>query len=169
MWRACVLLTHLTVFGPLTTLSAADNIFQSDGGRGCFQAILEESGWSLRGTHERAAFLVGREDGSIACIQWPHSHSYLSESFYGQVPRGTLGIAHTHPVDYPLPSQQDKDQATRLGIPIYVITIREIYRADPGTDRVATVAFARRWISERAAPYVRSCGDSRCPPSAAGE
>jgi hypothetical protein len=122
-----------------------DPIFDDIVGRMCFRDLLRDSGWSLNGPWERAAFVIQQSDGSIACQGWPSKHSYLTESFNGLVPLHTIAIVHTHPVDFPRPSQHDKDEATRLGIPIYVLTIRGVYKAVPGVRNAAILANEQTW------------------------
>ena len=79
---------------------------------------------------------------------WPSKHSYLAETFRGVVPAHTIAIVHTHPVQYPRPSEQDKLEATRLGIPIYVLTIRGIYKAIPRVSDVATLTEQQAWLRQ---------------------
>ncbi len=152
MRRACVLLHLLLLAAPAM---AADTIFESDSGRGCFSRILKDSGWGLLGPFEHAAFIVERVDGSFDCVKWPHVHSYLGESYHGVVPPGTVAIAHTHPVEFRYPSIQDKEEATRIGLPIYVLTILGVYRTDPQKNNVAELALGRRWMKQRPQPPVR--------------
>jgi hypothetical protein len=148
--RVLIHLLLLIAAAPFAASAATDpdDIFLSTAGRTCFRNILRESSWGLAGPNERAAFIVEQSDGSFTCEEWPSRHSYLSESFYGAIPAHAVAIAHTHPVQYPKPSLQDKKEATRLGMPIYVITIRGVYKALPGNDRVATIAEHQNWIRQ---------------------
>ena len=125
-----------------------DAIFDNVIGKMCFRDLLRDSGWSLNGPWERAAFVIQNPDGSIQCQLWPAKHSYLAESFNGLVPEHTIAIVHTHPVDYPRPSEQDKQEATRLGMPIYVLTIQGVYKAIPSVDVVTTVTKHQAWIRQ---------------------
>jgi hypothetical protein len=125
-----------------------DVIFDNVVGKMCFRDLLRDSGWSLNGPWERAAFVIQQSDGSIACQCWPSRHSYLTESFNGLIPENTIAIVHTHPVEFPKPSQKDKDEATRLGIPIYVLTIRGVYKAVPGVRNTATVLEHQAWYRQ---------------------
>jgi len=150
MRRASVLV-HLALvmiaFAPAMA-DERDPIFDSVIGRMCFRDLLRDSGWSLNGPFERAAWVVQNSDGSIACQGWPWKHAYLAETFQGLKPANTIAIAHTHPVQYPKPSNQDQMQATQLGIPIYVITIRGVYKVVPGASRIAALTELQSWIRE---------------------
>jgi hypothetical protein len=150
MRRASVLLQLLLamlVFAPAMA-EEHDAIFDNVVGKMCFRDLLRDSGWSLNGPWERAAFVIQRTDGSIACQCWPSKHSYLAESFRGVMPAHTIAIVHTHPVQYPQPSEQDKMEATRLGIPIYVLTIQGVYKAIPGVSKVAMLTRQQAWLRE---------------------
>src|SRR5712692_1647153 len=148
--RVLIHLLLLLTLAPFVATGATvpDDIFLSNAGRTCFRNILQESSWGLGGPYERAAFIVEQSDGSFTCQEWPSLHSYLSESFRGTLPAHTVAIAHTHPVQYPMPSEQDKLEATRIGLPIYVITIRGVYKALPGNSHVATLAENQNWIRQ---------------------
>ena len=150
MRRASVLLQFvlaLIVFAPAMA-EEHDVIFDNVVGKMCFRDLLRDSGWSLNGPFERAAFVIQQSDGSIACQCWPSRHSYLAETFRGFIPPNTIAIVHTHPVEFPKPSRKDKDEATRLGIPIYVLTIRGVYKAVPGVRNTATVADQQTWYRQ---------------------
>lgn len=166
MRGACVLLHLLLLAAPAI---AADTVFDSDSGRGCFATILKESGWSLLGPYEHAAFIVERADGSFECVKWPHLHTFLGETYTGPIPPGTVAIAHTHPFDRPYPSQQDKAEATRLAMPIYVITIRAIYRADPQQIGYTNLAVGRGWMRQRSQPPIRQAVAATEPTRSASE
>ncbi len=153
MKRARVLI-HLVVFAlaplaPATTIER-DAIFATQVGHDCFRDLLKKAAWGLSGPFERAAWIVETSDGSFACQEWPSTNSYLSESFYGIIPTHAVGIVHTHPVAFPMPSFQDRREATRLGMPIYVVTIRGVYKAVPGAPRVATLADEQSWTRTKA-------------------
>lgn len=130
-------------------LHAADDVFDSVAGHDCFRELLRKSGWGLAGPYERAAFVVEQSDGSIACEEWPSLHSYHSEEFHGMVPPHTIAIAHTHPAEYPLPSPHDDDEATRLGIAIYTITVRGVYKSLPGGPPLHQITNKHSWIDEK--------------------
>jgi hypothetical protein len=133
------------------TTTARDRIFETDQGRGFFIDIMRAASWGLTDT-ERAAFIVELNDGSLHCLLWPARHSYDGESFHGTIPSGTLAIIHTHPINRgKFPSGADHVEATRLGIPIYVLTLRDIYIALPKTSRRSPVVRDQLWL-KRPAP-----------------
>src|SRR5712692_5282866 len=142
------LLIALAVLGA-GSLSAGmvgdDRIFRSDAGRTYFRDLLRQGHWGLVSS-ERAAFIVQRADGSMGCVLWPASGLMDRETFHGRIPSGTKAIIHTHPIAWPLPSEHDRVEAERLGIPIYVLTQRAIYR----TDGQAAIALVRdaMWYRE---------------------
>src|SRR5258707_11451268 len=153
MRRASVLLQlvlALIVFVPAMAEEAEehDYIFDNVVGKMCFRDLLRDAGWSLNGPWERAAFVIQNPDGSIACQCWPARHSYLTESFRGFIPTHTVAIVHTHPIQYPRPSQQDKNEATRLGIPIYVLTIEGVFKAVPRARNETTIIRSQAWIRQ---------------------
>lgn len=125
-----------------------DAIFDNVVGKMCFRDLLRDSGWSLNGPWERAAFVTQQPDGSIACQCWPSKHSYLAESYTGAMPAHTIAIVHTHPVDYPRPSLQDKAEASRIGIPIYVLTIKGVYKAVPGAAYETMIIKHQAWLRQ---------------------
>src|SRR5262245_17672952 len=103
---------------------AADNIYDSAAGHKCLVDLLRKNAWGLSGPYERAEFIIEQPDGSLTCEEWPAMHSFNAEHFHGAVPRDAIAIVHTHPVQFPFPSPQDNEEATRLGIPVYTLTIR---------------------------------------------
>lgn len=78
---------------------------------------------------ETAAFLV-RDGDSLRCFAWPVSTRFRAQHYKGAIPRGTIGVVHTHPDDAPFPSSQDIAEARRIGIGIIVLTRRRITMAD---------------------------------------
>ena len=150
MRRAFLLLQLLLVLIVLAPVMAEehDAIFDNVVGKMCFRDLLRDSGWSLNGPWERAAFVIQNPDGSIACQCWPSKHSYLAETFNGFMPPNTIAIVHTHPIAYPKPSEQDRMEATRLGIPIYVLTIEGVYKAVPGAEMATTIVKRQAWLRQ---------------------
>lgn len=147
MRRRSVLLA-LAVSVASLSVQASDRVFDSDSGHACFVDLLRQAAWGLGGPYERAAFVVEDENGGIQCVVWPNRHSYLEESYVGPIPDRTVAIVHTHPVDFPMPSRHDIDEAAKIGRPIYVLTIRGVYRADPQRNDVATLAVGRSWLRQ---------------------
>ena len=116
MRRARVLI-HLAVLLllPIAARANDDPVFDSPAMRVCFVDLLRKVGWGLAGPFERAAFVIEGADGSLSCDPWPSTHGYLTESFHGIVPEHAIAIVHTHPVRFPMPSQQDQDDQSGHG------------------------------------------------------
>lgn len=128
---------------------AADNVYESPSGHQCLVETLRKSAWGLGGPFERAAFIIENLDGTLGCQEWPAVHDYRSEKFHGAVPPQAIAIVHSHPVQFPKPSGQDNQEATRLGIPIYTLTIRGVYKSVPGQDRAVLITGQQSWIREK--------------------
>ena len=129
-------------------LAAADSVYQSATAHRCLVELLRKSGWGLAGPFERAAFITEQLDGTLGCQEWPSMHAYRSEQFHGGIPPMAIAIVHTHPVQFPKPSEQDAEEATRLGIPIYTITIRGVYKSEPGAQHAIVITDKQSWIRE---------------------
>ena len=71
---------------------------------------------------ERAAFVVRAADGSLTLVQWPFQSKFHRASYQGAIPRGTVGIVHTHPNAHPSPSAGDRQLAKRMAMPVLVLT-----------------------------------------------
>ena len=70
---------------------------------------------------ERAAFIVRTPTGTLDLLRWPGS-DFFSAQWRGAVPEGVVAIIHTHPVKRPAPSEQDRAEAQRVGLPLYVVS-----------------------------------------------
>jgi hypothetical protein len=80
---------------------------------------------------EVAAFLVRDANGVVTSVMWPHTANRRSEHYEGTIPAGTVAIAHTHPWQADQhPSRGDIEQAKKVGLPIYVVTGRNLYVVD---------------------------------------
>ena len=86
----------------------------------CFERLLAGSYYG-RADYERAAFLV-LDEGKLACREWPPSFTFRSERWSGDLPDGTVAIAHTHPRDQRRPSRADLSTAAAAGVPVVVVT-----------------------------------------------
>ena len=106
-----------------------DPIFATASGRAHFRDLLRAGQWGFFNT-ERAAFIVDSGNGSFDSVDWPPTGAAFEEQFHGKIPERTRAIIHTHPFLWPLPSDQDRMEAVRLGIPIYVLTVRAIYKTE---------------------------------------
>jgi hypothetical protein len=123
--------------------ATTDRLFSIGTAHSYFSYVLRASLTAQTDT-ERAAFIIGHEDGSLSCQLWPPMNRYHQEVFHGSLPPGTLAIIHTHPNGSPRPSVEDQLEADRLGIPIYVLTRLEVFKAEPG-QTVATAVVRRQW------------------------
>jgi len=136
------------LFALALPLQASDAVYESAAGHACFVDLLRKSGWGLAGPWERAAFVVVDNDGTYRCVEWPSIHVYQAESFSGMIPPNTVAIVHTHPVQFTRPSYHDDDEATRLDLPIYTITIRGVYKSVPG-EKAVTITDKQAWVNEK--------------------
>ncbi|HEY0142306.1 MAG TPA: Mov34/MPN/PAD-1 family protein [Thermoanaerobaculia bacterium] len=106
-----------------------DAIRQSPDAQRCFAQLLELSGHGRR-NDERAAFLTWEGSGRVGCVVWPATNQHRRASYRGKWPENTAAIAHTHPRSQPEPSVQDRAEARRIGIPIFVVTPERIAIAE---------------------------------------
>ena len=123
-----------------------DALVESEAGRAFLNKVLRDGSWGLA-RDEHAAFIVTREDGSLGCLAWPSTHTELAEKFYGSLPARIVAIIHTHPMAWPYPSPGDLAVATRLRIPVYVVTPRRITKAMPSEQWPVEVARNPRWLT----------------------
>lgn len=81
---------------------------------------------------ERAAWVV-RAAAGVAWKDWPWDRRYLESRWRGPAPDGVMAIVHTHPaVVDPRPSDTDRATANRLGVAVYTVSRRGIWKAEPG-------------------------------------
>lgn len=107
-------------------------------------AQLLKRGDGMIGQMEAGAFLVRTESGMLAVQLWPHSHIAERAEFRGAIPTGTVAIAHTHPPTMEQPSRGDIQEATRLGLPVIVVSFWSISVVDPDSTR--STVFKKRWM-----------------------
>lgn len=98
----------------------------------------------LGGARELAAFVVRGNDARLSLSRWPSSAEVHAETFTGSRPDAVVAIVHTHPNQWPQPSRADIATATRLDLPVYVVT-RRIWVVDPETGEPAKLT-PRGWI-----------------------
>jgi hypothetical protein len=151
--RTLVLLWILSVTAPMWAddrliLDDGPGILRDPAVLSCFTHLLSESGYGARNS-ERAAFLVAQKDRSIQCLDWPATQEFREARWSGPVPAGVVALAHTHPPSFPYPSDQDVEEAKRLGMPIFVLTPK-IVSVVHVTGRRETLAYRAEWI--RGAP-----------------
>ncbi len=130
--EAAVKIARILLVGmllPSPSMFAGDRSFFDDGPGvlrdpavvACFVHVLQAGAYGGRQT-ERAAFLVMEADRSLQCRDWPATHEFREARWVGPLPEGVVAVAHTHPLSFPDPSDQDLSEARRLGIPIFVLT-----------------------------------------------
>ena len=89
------------------------------------------------------------------CELWPWSAANRKETYLKGKPwpTGVLAITHTHPRSAgPEPSAGDIATADRLGLPIYTVTQRGIFKYDSEVGGEPTKEEGSDWI-KRAADY----------------
>jgi JAB domain-containing protein similar to deubiquitination enzymes len=94
-----------------------------------YDDLLVSSGYG-RLQHERAAFLILEDDGSLTLQPW-QSRGLRHASFKGTIPPRTLAIIHTHPHGESQPSSRDRAESARLGLPVIVVTTDAVIAAMP--------------------------------------
>jgi hypothetical protein len=121
--------------------------------RGFFTDVLSKGGLGYRNT-ETAAFLVLQTDGEYRCVTWPFTGAFAAQRFTGTIPDRSVAILHTHPNARPNPSRKDRETAMITGVPVFVLTRRDIVmiRAD-GTS--TPLVKDRYWTND--AKPVRTC------------
>ena len=128
----------------VTAYPLSDRILQNDDVRRGFASLVKESAFGWR-ADERAAFLVF-DDGRFRLVAWPDRNQYQTVRWQGSIPEGTVAIAHTHPLQHPMASAHDCDEARRLGIPIFVLTRSSVVLIDP-RDGEQEIIGGRGWLS----------------------
>ena len=102
-----------------------------------FTNLIRMAGYGKR-ADERAGFLV-LEHGHIRLEAWPATNGYHAAEWAGAIPAGTVALAHTHPQQFPEASVQDRNEAQRLGIPIFVLTPQSVVMIDPRDGRALSI------------------------------
>lgn len=97
---------------------------------------------------ERAAFIIRDKQNGYGCLVWESQHLWGEARYRGPVPPGTVGVAHTHPLDLPRPSLRDVSEAKRTGLVFYVTTRWTIYRIEPADGDVVAMVRNRDWTAE---------------------
>lgn len=136
----------------LTELACDGNVLRQSwellalGGYGSFQT-------------ERAAFVIRDGDGGLSFRMWPYVAAQRRATFHGVIPRDAIAIVHTHPNRHPFPSPDDAWLASRLGMPVYVVTRTAIART---TGRKTETIWSGDWSPlPRAGPGSRGGAVSR--------
>lgn len=70
---------------------------------------------------ELAAFIVKTPQGELDLKRWPNRGN-MTAQWLGPMPDGVVGVIHSHPINVPQPSLQDRAEAMRLRLPFYVVS-----------------------------------------------
>ena len=160
-----VVLMTMMPYGARARTIIDDPLYGSPTGRGFFAEVLRNGQLGFYET-ERAAFIIDRGDGNFGCQLWPPTELYRQEHFLGKIPPGTVAIIHTHPMRWKRPSRQDQKEADRLGLPIYVLTLFNIYKAIPGHVYSSAVVDGEIW-ADRSPHNLGMCAPPNPAPEAA--
>jgi len=144
---AFIVLIIATAITPLR-----DPVFGTDAGVNFSRDLLWSNRYGSFDRFERAAFIVDRGDGNLECITWPVTNEREKATFRGTIPPGTIAIIHTHPLNTPWPSEQDENEAHRLGIPIYALTPLTVTKAVP-TEARPLLVYKGPWLDPHADGY----------------
>jgi hypothetical protein len=155
-WRAVALLVAFAA-GRVS----ADELLSDGHVLQIFKDILRRGSFGLR-DEEAAAFVIRKKDGSYACLLWPATAEFRKARYRQPIPRGAVAIVHTHPFSIPWPSPQDRQTARALRIPIYALTLANVYKADIDGQSIALV-YRERWGGAQASMPVCSLNDDPLP------
>ena len=97
-------------------------------------------------SREAAAFITIDGRGRYRCERWPYRNGYQKQVFHGAVPEFTIAIAHTHPKSSRKPSPADRQTARTSGLPVFVLTPRDIWVATP-EGAIAPLVVNRTWAT----------------------
>jgi proteasome lid subunit RPN8/RPN11 len=94
-----------------------------------YRRLLAAAKWGLDG-QERAAFLVSTPEGRLEAVDFTSGGAYRASNT-GRIPRRAVAVIHTHPLRAHEPSDHDRAEARRIGLPVVVITPHAITVAYP--------------------------------------
>ena len=137
----------LVVLCVLLPLSARAELSRDAAVRALFADLLRAADYGY-GNAERGAFLVLGADGNYRCELWPGGELRRTR-FEGSIPRGTVAIVHTHPYSTPQVSADDQEAARVSRLPVYALTMNEIWMATPEGGKRA-VERSARWADHAA-------------------
>lgn len=123
---------------PILAMPMTVEFFNHATVRAFFAELLERGGYGHWNT-EQAAFIVMGESGQYGCVAWPSRVQYHRSTFDGMIPPRTVAIVHTHPEATPRGSDGDQRTAMRLGVPVFVVTARNIYLVTVDGENVPVV------------------------------
>ena len=145
---------------PIHSIPMTDYFFNDPTIRADMADLLRRGGFD-HGNLEAAAFLIREEGGNYRCQLWPFSGHYRRQKFDGLIPQGTVAIVHTHPVNLPDPSRQDRQTATRLNAPLFVLTRLSITLITVRGEEVVVVRNQLWWKVSASSSSRCSAPDSR--------
>lgn len=131
----------------LPSVAIADEFLTDATVRAIFGEVLRQGGLGRRNT-ESAAFLIREETGEYRCVAWPVDGGFRRQRFTGTIPDRTVAIVHTHPEASRSGSVVDQKTAISVGIPIFVLTRRNIYVVTAGGENVPIV-LGKMWMPKR--------------------
>jgi hypothetical protein len=140
-------------------LSARAELSRDAAVRALFADLLRVADYGY-GNAERGAFLVLESDGNYRCELWPGGELRRTR-FEGRIPKGTVAIVHTHPHSTPQVSADDQEAARISRLPVYALTMNEIWMATPAGGKRA-VERSARWASQ--AGFASGCVDRSARP-----
>lgn len=119
----------LLLFALVSVNASAGELLMTAGMLNIFAEVLRLGDFGLRDV-ETAAFVVREENGGYRCELWPPTNQFRAAKFTWNPPPNAVAIVHTHPAAMPRSSNGDRATAIRLAIPVYSLTVANIYVVD---------------------------------------
>ena len=145
---AICLMTNLPTEAQQVVLTNEADVLHDPSVLACFAHLLKEARFGFASV-ERAAFVLMNTDGEFRCLDWPSTHEAKETHWKGAIPNGVVAMAHTHPVVSPYPSVDDRNEAVRIGMPIFVIS-PQIISVVHSDGREETLVCCKRWTVDGA-------------------
>jgi JAB domain-containing protein similar to deubiquitination enzymes len=127
-----------TILIPTVAYPFDRNVLVRDDVTSCTDRIFTLAFRGL-GKLERAAFLKINGRGTFDCQVWPAPFAIHRAEWLGATPDGTVAVIHSHPVGSPDPSEHDRQEAIRLGVPMIVVTPEALTMALPRDGAIVRV------------------------------
>lgn len=127
----------------LATFVLAASLLASDDALHAYGILLALSRFGTV-EEEEAGFLVEDDDGRLRLLRW-QSRGVFRASYSGRIPKRTIAVVHTHPYWSAEPSEHDRREARRIGLPIIVVTRDAVIAAGP--DGTVTRLTGERWTT----------------------
>lgn len=129
----------------LATFVLAASLLSSDDALHAYGLLLALSRFGTI-EEEEAGFLLEDDDGRLRLLRW-QSRDVFKASYSGRIPKGTIAVVHTHPFWSAEPSEHDRREARRIGLPIIVVTRNAVIAAQP--DGTITRLTGASWTRKR--------------------